>query len=341
MTTQPLSPLTMLLSRHTRRREFISLLGGAATWPLPARAQQSGMPTIGFLSSTSPGGYQNPLIAFRKGLAELGYSEGRNIVVEYRWAEGHFDRLPALAADLVRRDPAVVVATGISSALGARAASATTSLVFLAGDDPVKFGLVASLSRPGGTATGVAWLTSELFTKRLELVRGVVPATALIGVLINPQSPEAPPQLKEIETAAQVIGQPLHVANASSETDFDAAFGALAERRADVLIVSNDPFFNSVRERIVALAAHHRIPVIYDRREYTIAGGLMSYGTSYSAAYRELGIYTGKILKGTKPADLPVEQATKFELVINLKTAKALGLEIPEKLLALADEVIE
>jgi putative ABC transport system substrate-binding protein len=299
------------------------------------------MPVIGFLSSTSPGGYQNPLIAFRKGLAEFGYSEGRNIVVEYRWAEGHFDQLPRLAADLLQRTPAVIVTTGISSALAARAASATTALVFLAGDDPVKFGLVASLSRPGGTATGVAWLTSELFTKRLELVWELVPATALIGVLINPKSPEAPPQLKEIETAAQVTGRSLHIADASSETDFDAAFGVLAERRAKALIVSNDPFFNSVRERIIALAARHRIPVIYDRREYTLAGGLMSYGTSYSAAYRELGVYTSKILKGTTPADLPVEQATKFELVINLKTAKALGLAIPAKLLALADEVIE
>ena len=325
-----------------KRREFITLLGGAAaTWPLEARAQQQAMPMIGFLSSASPGGYQNLLIAFRKGLAELGFSEGRNIIVEYRWAEGRFDRLPALAADLVQRDAAVIVTTGIGSALAAKAASATTSLVFLAGDDPVKFGLVASLSRPGGTATGVAWLTSELFTKRLGLVRELVPATALIGVLINPQSPEAPPQLKEIETAAQVIGQPLHVADASSETDFDGVFAALGERRADALIVSNDPFFNSARERIVALAARHRIPAIYDRREYIIAGGLISYGTSYSAAYRELGVYTGKILKGTKAADLPVEQATKFELVINLKTAKALGLEVSPALLARADEVIE
>jgi putative tryptophan/tyrosine transport system substrate-binding protein len=325
-----------------KRREFITMVGGTAVaWPLAVRAQQPAMPVIGFLSSTSPGGYQNPLIAFRKGLAEFGYSEGRNIVVEYRWAEGHFDQLPALAADLLQRTPAVIVTTGISSALAARAASATTALVFLAGDDPVKFGLVASLSRPGGTATGVAWLTSELFTKRLELVWELVPATALIGVLINPKSPEAPPQLKEIETAAQVTGRSLHIADASSETDFDAAFGVLAERRAKALIVSNDPFFNSVRERIIALAARHRIPVIYDRREYTLAGGLMSYGTSYSAAYRELGVYTSKILKGTKPADLPVEQATKFELVINLKTAKALGLAIPAKLLALADEVIE
>ena len=210
-----------------RRREFIRLVGGAAAWPVAARAQQPAMPVIGFLSSTSPGGYQNYLIAFRKGLAELGYSEGRNIIIEYRWAEGQFDRLPALAADLVQRAPVLIVTTGIGSALGARAASATTSLVFLAGDDPVKFGLVASLSRPGGTATGVAWLTSELFTKRLELVRELVPATALIGVLINPQSPEAPPQLKEIETAAKVIGQPLHVADISRETDFESAFRIL------------------------------------------------------------------------------------------------------------------
>ena len=210
-----------------RRREFVSLFGGAAAWPVAARGQHPAMPVIGFLSSTSPGGYQNYLIAFRKGLAELGYSEGRNLVVEYRWAEGQFDRLPALAADLVQRAPVLIVTTGIGSALGARAASATTFLVFLAGDDPVKFGLVASLSRPGGTATGVAWLTSELFTKRLELVRELVPATAMIGVLINPQSPEAPPQLKEIETAAKGIGKPLHVAGISRETEFDAAFEIL------------------------------------------------------------------------------------------------------------------
>ena len=322
------------------RREFIALLGGAAVpWPLAARAQQPAMPVVGFLISGSLGGYQNLLIAFRKGLAELDYVESRTVRIEYRGADGRFDRLPALAADLIQRGAAVIVAGG--SALGARKASATIPLVFLAGDDPVKFGLVASLNRPGGTATGVAWLTSELFTKRLEFVRELVPGAAVIGVLINPNSPEIAPQLKEIETAARAIGQEIQIVNASIESDFDTAFANLAGRRAGALIVTNDSFFMSMRERVVAFATQYRIPTIYDRREYAVAGGLMCYGTSYSAAYRELGIYTGKILKGTKPADLPIAQAVKFEFVINLKTAKALGLQIPDKLLALADEVIE
>jgi ABC-type uncharacterized transport system substrate-binding protein len=329
-----------------RRRDFITLLGAAAamssvSWPLAARAQQPAMPVIGFLFSGSLSGYRDLLVAFRKGLGEQGYVEGGNVVIEYRWAEGQFDRLPALAAGLVQRGVAVMVTGGIGSALGARAASATVPLVFLAGDDPVRFGLVASLNRPGGTATGLAWLTSELFAKRLELVRELVPAAAAIGVLINPNSPEFAPQVKEIETAARTLGQQIKIVNASSESDFDAAFASLVGERAGALIVSNDAFFNSMRERIIALAARHAIPTIYDRREYAAAGGLICYGTSYPAAYRELGVYTGKILHGTKPADLPVEQATKFELVINLNTAKALGLDVPAKLLALADEVIE
>jgi putative ABC transport system substrate-binding protein len=325
-----------------KRRAFITLLGGAAAaWPIATRAQQPAMPVVGFLNSGAIGGYRNLLIAFRKGLFDLGFVEGQNVVIEYRWAEGRFDRLPELATDLLQHGVSVIVTGGIGSALGARKASATVPLVFLAGDDPVKFGLVASLNHPGGAATGVAWLTSELFTKRLEIIHELVPTATLIGVLINPKSPEVEPQVKEIETAAQSLRQPLQTVNASTEPDFDAAFAALAERRAGALIVSNDAFFNGMREHIIALAAQHRIPAIYDRREYTAAGGLVSYGTSYSAAYRELGVYTGKILKGTKPADLPIEQATKFEMVINLLTAKALGLEVPAKLLALADEVIE
>jgi putative ABC transport system substrate-binding protein len=325
-----------------RRREFITLLGGAAvTWSRAARAQQTNMPVVGFLFSGSSSGYQHLLVAFRKGLAEQGYVEGQNVMIEYGWAEGQFDRLPALAAGLVQRGASVVATGGIGSALGVRAASATIPLVFLAGDDPVRFGLVASLNRPGGTATGLAWLTSELFTKRLELVREFVPPAATIAVLVNPGSPEVAPQLKEIEAAARTVGQRIEIVHASIETDFEAAFAVVAERRAGALIVSNDAFFNSMRERIVGLAARQRIPAIYDQREYVAAGGLVSYGTSYPAAYRELGIYTGKILKGAKPADLPVEQATKFELVINLNTAKALGIDVPTKLLALADEVIE
>ena len=328
------------MASYIGRRKFLATLGGAAAWPLAAGAQQAAVPVVGFLSARSLESTRNLLIAFRKGLAELGYVEGQNVAIEYRWAEGYLDRLPALAADLVQRGSAVIVTTGISSALGAQAASKTIPLVFLAGDDPVKFGLVASLNRPGGTATGVAWLTSELFAKRLQVVREMVPA-AVIGVLVNPKSPELAPQLKEIEAAAKTLGQDIQIVNASIDLDFDHAFAALVERRAGALIVSNDPFFNSGRERIVALAARHRIPTIYDRREYAVIGGLVSYGTSYAAAYREIGIYTGKILNGTNPADLPVEQAAKFELVINLKTAKALGLQIPDKLLALADEVIE
>jgi putative tryptophan/tyrosine transport system substrate-binding protein len=323
-----------------KRREFIALVGGAVAWPLSARAQQAS-PVIGFLFSGSLSGYQNLLVEFRKGLAELRFVEGQNVLIEYRWAEGQFDRLPALAADLVDRGVAVIVTAGIGSALGARAASATIPLVFLAGDDPVRFGLVASLNRPGGTATGLAWLTSELFAKRLELVRELVPGATVLGVLINPNSPEVAPQLEEIETAARTVGQAIKIVNASREPDFDAAFAALVEQRAGALIVSNDPFFNSMRERVVALAARHHIPAIYDRREYAEAGGLISHGTSYAAAYRELGVYTGKILKGAKPADLPVEQASKFELVINLKTANALRLTVPPSVLARADEVIE
>lgn len=325
-----------------RRREFIAFLGGTtAAWPLASYGQQPARPLIGFINSGALAGYRNLLISFRRGLAETGFVEGQNLAIEYRWAEGRFEQLPALAADLIARGAAVIVTGGIGSALGARKASATIPLVFLAGDDPVKFGLVASLNRPGGNATGVAWLTSEIFSKRLEIAREMVPRASVIGVLINPKSPEVEPQVKEIEAAAQMLQQPLYMARASSDADFEAAFASLVEQKSDAIVVSNDAFFNGRRERIISLAARHRIPAIYDRREYVTAGGLISYGTSYSAAYRELGQYAGKILKGTKPADLPVEQATKFELVINLRTAAALGLEMPPKVLALADEVIE
>jgi putative ABC transport system substrate-binding protein len=328
-----------------RRRAVISLLGGAAASsvvrPMLARSQQSAIPLVGFINSGALAGYRNLLIAFRKGLAETGFVEGQNLAIEYRWAEGRFELLPALAADLVQRGAAVIVAGGIGSALGVRKASATIPLVFLAGDDPVKFGLVASLNRPGGTASGVAWLTSEIFAKRLDLVRVLVPQARAIGVLVNPKSLEVAPQLEEIETAARTLGRPLHIGEASSDAEFAPAFARLAAGGVDALVVSNDAFFNGRRERIVALAEQHRLPTLYDRREYAVAGGLTSYGTSYAAAYREIGLYAGRILKGTKPADLPIEQATRFELVINLKTANALGLSIPDRLLALADEVIE
>lgn len=325
-----------------RRRDFITLMGGtAATWPLRVRAQQGALPTIGFLHSGAVGGYRNLLIAMRKGLADAGFVDGQNLTIEYRWAEGRFERLPELVSELIDRGARVIITGGIGSALGVRKASATIPLVFLAGDDPVKFGLVESLNRPGGAATGVAWLTSELFTKRLEILHDLVPRPRLIGVLINPESPEVEPQISEIETAAHAIGQPIHTVHASRDADFEAAFESLAARAADGLIVTNDAYFNGRRERIIALAAERRIPAIYDRREYVSAGGLISYGTSYAAAYRQLGLYAAKILAGAKLSDLPVEQASKFELAINLKTAAMLNLDIPPKILALADEVIE
>jgi putative ABC transport system substrate-binding protein len=324
-----------------KRREFITLLSGAVAWRSRARAQQPAIPLVGFINSGALAGYRNLLIAFRKGLAETGFVEGQNLAIEYRWAEGRFELLPTLAADLVQRGAAVIVAGGIGSALGVRKASATIPLVFLAGDDPVKFSLVASLNRPGGMATGVAWLTSEIFAKRLDLVRVLVPAARAIGVLVNSKSPEVAPQLEDIETAARTLGRPLRIGQASNDAEFEPAFTNLVAGGVDALVVSNDAFFNGRRERIIALAERHRLPTLYDRREYSVSGGLMSYGTSYAAAYREIGLYAGRILKGTKPADLPIEQATRFELVINLKAANALGLTIPDSLLALADEVIE
>ena len=325
-----------------RRRDFL----GLAAVPLAGRpsaswAQQRAPQIVGFLHSGTLNSYRNLLISFRKGLAEGGFVEGQNLVIEYGFAEGQFERLPQLANDLIKRGASVMATGGIGSALGARKANATIPLVFLAGDDPVKFGLVASLNRPGGAATGIAWLTSQIFTKRLAIIRDLMPAVAVIGFLFNPKSPEAEPQLREIEAAAKSIGQPLALVQASGEPDFDKAFALLDQRRAGALIVSNDAFFNSKRERLAALAGQRRLPTIYDRREYVLAGGLISYGTSYAAAYRELGLYAAKVLKGTPPADIPIEQATKFEMVINLKTAAALQLEIPARVLALADEVIE
>jgi putative tryptophan/tyrosine transport system substrate-binding protein len=327
-----------------RRREFISLLGGAATapyvfWPLAARAQQPAVPVIGFIHAGSPDA--SNLAAFRQGLAEGGYVEGRNVAIELRFAEGKFERLPALATDLVQRRVAVIVTGGTTSGLAVRAATTTIPLVFQAADDPVKFGLVESLSRPGGNATGLNLLTSELTTKRLALMRELLPAAAIISVLINPRSPESEPQVRDLHAAARAIGQQIRILDASSEEEIDAAFVAIVNARDAALLVTNDALFDGRRDRLVALAARHAVPTIYDRRAYAAAGGLMSYGTHYLDGYRRLGIYTTKILNGAKPADLPVEQSTKFELVINAKTAKALGLDIPAKLLALADEVIE
>jgi ABC-type uncharacterized transport system substrate-binding protein len=337
---RPSSPLTMLLSRHTRRREFITLLGGAAaTWPLGAQAQQPVIPVVGLLSARSRALAE--VAAIQQGLAENGYVEGRNVAIEYRWADGAFDRLPAMAADLVQHRVAVIIATGLTSATAAKAATVTIPLVFLAADDPVKFGLVASLSRPGGNATGLNLLTSEMTTKRLELVRELLPTAAVVAVLVNPRSPEAEPQLRDLQDAARAIGQQLQILNASSEAEVDAAFTTLMNQRNTTLLVTNDPLFTSRRDQLVALAAGHAVPTVYDRRSYAAAGGLMSYGTDYLDGYRKLGIYTCKILNGAKPADLPVEQSTRFELVINLKTARALGVDVPPTLLARADEVIE
>jgi putative tryptophan/tyrosine transport system substrate-binding protein len=324
-----------------RRREFITLLGGAAAaWPLAARAQKPAMPIIGFLSSRSPGESAHLVAAFRAGLSEFGLTDGQNVTVEFRWAEGQNDHLPALAAELVRLGVAVIAATGgPASGLAAKATTSTIPIVFVA-NDPVKNGLATSLNRPGGNATGVNVFLQELEGKRLGLLREIVSPGSLIAVLFNPQL-AGDDQRKDIDEAARTLGQPIRVLNASSEQDIHAAFKTLGSPKPGGLLVCSNPFFNSRREQIVTLSAHYRIPAIYEVREYVLAGGLMSHGTSLPDAYRQVGIYAARILKGENPANLPVMQATKFEFVINLKTAKALDLEVPATLLARADEVIE
>jgi putative ABC transport system substrate-binding protein len=325
-----------------RRREFLKLLGSAAAWPIAVQAQQRAMPVIGFLSSRSPGEAARHVAGFRTGLAEARYDEGQNVSVEYRWAEGRYEQLPTLAAELVRRQVAVIVATGGEpSALAAKSATQTIPIVFTMGGDPVKVGLVASLNRPGGNATGVVSLLTAMEGKRLGLLREMVPNAAVIGVLLNPAMPTFDSQLSDVQAAAGSVGQRLHILRASDDGEIDAAFAKAAALRAGGLLVAADPFLSGRREQLVALAARYAIPAIYEWRDFAEAGGLMSYGTDLTNAYHLVGIYTGRILKGDKPADLPVQQSIKFEFVINLKTAKTLGIEVPPGLSARADEVIE
>jgi putative tryptophan/tyrosine transport system substrate-binding protein len=324
-----------------RRREFISLLGGAAAWPLAARAQQPALPVIGFLDSSSADDYAPFLAAFRVGLNEAGFVEGRNISIEYRWADGRYDRLPALAAELVSVPVTVLVATGITAAVAVKAATTTIPIVFNTGGDPVTFGLVASLNRPGANVTGVASLGKVLVAKRFDLLRELVPKADAIAFLVNPNNAVAELDTSDARAAAAALGQKLIVLKAGSEGDIDPAFTAIAEQRAGGLLQQLDPFLQSRRDQLVALAARYRLPAIYERRDFAAAGGLMSYGTSLSDALRLVGNYAGRLLKGEKPTNLPVQQPVKFELVVNLKTAKALRLEVPPTVLASADEVIE
>jgi putative ABC transport system substrate-binding protein len=325
-----------------RRRQFVTLLGGAATWPLAARAQQPTMPMIGFLNSESHDLFAYLVRAFRQGLSQSGYVEGENVTIEYRWADGQYDRLPALVADLIRRQATVIAANSPAPVMAAKAATTTIPIVFATGYDPVAAGLVASLARPGGNLTGVTSLTAEVGPKRVELLHELVPTATSIALLVNPAAGIFRETiLTDLQAATRKLGLKFHVLHASAVRDFDAVFATLAQLRAGGLVIGSDPFFNSQSEQLATLSIRHAVPAIYQYREFAAAGGLMSYGGSLTEMYRQVGVHTSRILKGEKPADLPVQQSTKVELIINLKTAKALGLTVPLPLLGRADEVIE
>jgi putative ABC transport system substrate-binding protein len=331
------------MASYIRRRKFLATLGGAAAaWPLAARAQQATMPVIGYLGAQSPAAFASRVTAFRQGLGETGYVEGRNVAIEFRWAEGHHDRLPALAAELVARRVAVIVAPGgAPAAIAAKSVTTTTPIVFEMGADPIAMGLVISLNRPGGNLTGVSSLNVEVTPKRLEILREAIPTATVVAVVLNPTSPTADSQLRNLQEAARALGLQLHVLHASTMRDFDTVFATLLQLRASGLVVASDTFFATHSEQLAALTVRHAVPAIHQSRDFTLAGGLMSYGGSFVQSHRQAGVYTGRVLKGDKPADLPVQQVTKVELLINLKTAKALGVTFPLSLSGRADQVIE
>lgn len=324
-----------------RRREFIGIVGGAVVWPLAARAQQVAIPVVGFLNSSSAQVQALPAAAYRRGLEQTGFVEGKNVLIESRWADGQYDRLPEFIADLIRRNVAVIMAGGPPAALAAKKATSTIPVVFTTGDDPVQVGLVTSINRPGGNVTGVHIFFSELESKKLGLLRELVPQATVIAALVNPKFTTAKNQTTELQEAARTFGQQIQIINASGERELDTAFASMAQSQVGALLVAADPFFNTRREQIVSLAARYGIPAVYEQRAFATAGGLMSYGTSLPEGYRQAGIYTGRILKGERPADLPVVLSNKFEFVINLRVAKTLGLKVSANLLSTADEVIE